>query len=132
MSGLLRKSVPTVVLFLGFGLVASAAATPSLSSDVLYACVTPVNKNLTRVSTSPPVCPSPSTMITWSAKGEQGPAGAQGPAGVQGAKGDTGAQGPVGPQGLQGLQGIMGLQGPEVQKVIRERSDLKEIWVSKV
>jgi len=123
MSGLMKKSLPTVVLFIGFGLVASAGATtPSFNSDVLYACVTPVNKNLTRVSTTQPTCPANSTLITWGARGAQGNVGAQGPAGDQGPKGDTGEtglqglmgiQGPKGDTGLQGLMGIAGPTGPE-------------------
>lgn len=112
---LIKTSLPTIVLFIGFGLVASSAATsPNLNADVLYGCVTPVNGNLTRVSTTPPTCPKNTSLITWGAKGAQGNAGAQGPAGIQGIKGDkgdTGSQGPEGQQGVQGLQGFTGMTG---------------------
>jgi len=115
MHKLLKTSLHTVVLFVGFGLVASAAATsPNLNADVLYGCVTPVNGNLTRVSTTPPTCPKNTSLITWGAKGAQGNVGAQGPVGLQGIKGDkgdTGSQGPEGQQGVQGLQGFTGMTG---------------------
>ena len=112
---LIKTSLPTIVLFIGFGLVASSAATsPNLNADVLYGCVTPVNGNLTRVSTTPPTCPKNTSLITWGAKGAQGNAGAQGPAGIQGIKGDkgdTGSQGHEGQQGVHGLQGFTGMTG---------------------
>jgi hypothetical protein len=105
----LRRSIPTVVLFVGFGLVASAAASsPTTSPEVLYGCVTPVYGNLTKVGIKPPKCPRNSPMISW---GSQGPAGPQGITGAAGPKGETGLQGPVGQQGIQGLQGLTGPQG---------------------
>jgi len=138
MSGLMKKSLPTVVLFIGFGLVASAGATtPSFNSDVLYACVTPVNKNLTRVSTTQPTCPANSTLITWGARGAQGPAGIEGPAGPQGLKGDSGLQGLIGLQGQKGDQGIQGnqgdkgdsgLQGPVGQEGIQGPQGTRKTW----
>ena len=120
MFGLMKKSLPTVVLFIGFGLVASAgAATPNLNSDVLYGCVTPRNGNLTRISTTPPTCPANTSMITWGARGAQGPIGAQGATGSQGPKGD---KGDVGLQGLMGLPGPIGPTGPQgIQGEIGER-----------
>lgn len=112
-----RKTLPTVVLFTGFGLVASAAATsPNLNADVLYGCVTPVNGNLTKVSITPPTCPRKSSLITWGARGSQGPAGIQGPTGAQGPAGIQGIQGLTGPAGAVGNQGLQGEVGPKGER----------------
>ncbi|NDC47684.1 MAG: hypothetical protein EBZ61_01130 [Micrococcales bacterium] len=63
----------------------------NVSSDqVIYACVTGVNGNITKVSNTPKTCPRGTTPISWNMVG---PKGEQGIQGVQGPKGDQGVQG---------------------------------------
>jgi len=59
------------------------------SEQVIYACVTGVNGNITKVSNAPKTCPRGTTAISWNSvgpRGEQGPVGLQG---IQGPKGDA-------------------------------------------
>ena len=63
------------------------------SSQVIYACTTPKNGTVMRVSTSPVTCPPGTTPIQWGA----------GSIGPQGEKGATGPQGPKGEKGQPGL-----------------------------
>ena len=75
------------------------------SNQVIYACVTGVNGNITKVSNTPKTCPKGTTPISWNMvgpKGDQGIQGLQGIQGVQGLKGDDGAQGLQGPIGETG------------------------------
>ena len=63
----------------------------TVSSDqVIYACVTGVNGNITKVSNTPKTCPKGTTPISWN---------------MVGPKGDQGVPGPVGPTGAQGIKG---------------------------
>jgi len=66
----------------------------NVSSDqVIYACVTGVNGNITKVSNTPKTCPKGTTPISWNMVGPKGDQGLQGIKGLQGAKGDKGEQG---------------------------------------
>jgi len=67
------------------------------NSQVIYACVTGINGNITKVSNQPHTCPKNTTPISWNMTGPKGDQGLQGIQGLQGLKGDTG------PQGLQGI-----------------------------
>lgn len=66
------------------------------SGQVIYACVTGVNGNITKVSNVEKSCPRGSFPIYWNQQGLKGDTGAKGD---QGSKGDTGAQGPAGADG---------------------------------
>jgi hypothetical protein len=84
------------------------AQSNSVSSDqVIYACVTPVNAAIFKVSNVPHTCPKNTTAISWNV------AGVKGDQGIQGTKGDTGFQGLNGSTGTQGPQGLTGPQGPK-------------------
>jgi len=74
------------------------------NSQVIYACVTGVNGNITKVSNQPHSCPKNTTPISWNMVG---------PKGDQGLQGIQGLEGLQGPKGDQGLQGVQGLQGPK-------------------
>ena len=90
---------------LAFAVVAALAMTSggfafgqsvnNVSSDqVIYACVTGVNGNITKVSNTPKTCPKGTTPISWNMvgpKGDQGIQGIKGDQGIQGLKGDPGA-----------------------------------------
>lgn len=54
------------------------------SSQVIYACVTGVNGNITKVSNTPKTCPKGTTPISWNM------AGPKGDQGIPGTKGDPG------------------------------------------
>ncbi len=84
---------------LAFAVVAALAMTSggfafgqsvnNVSSDqVIYACVTGVNGNITKVSNTPKTCPRGTSPISWNMVG---PKGEQGLPGVKGEKGDLGA-----------------------------------------
>jgi hypothetical protein len=86
---------------LAFAVVAALAMTSggfaygqsvnNVSSDqVIYACVTGVNGNITKVSNTPKTCPKGTTPISWNMVG---PKGEQGLQGLQGLKGDQGVTG---------------------------------------
>jgi hypothetical protein len=72
----------------------------NVSSDqVIYACVTGVNGNITKVSNTPKTCPKGTTPISWNMVG---PKGDQGIPGVTGLKGDKGESGLAGANGEAG------------------------------
>ena len=66
------------------------------SNQVIYACVTGVNGNITKVSNTPKTCPRGTTPISWNMVG---------PKGEQGIQGTTGSQGLPGPKGDRGVDG---------------------------
>lgn len=83
---------------LAFAVVAALAMTSggfalgqssnSVSSDqVIYACVTGVNGNITKVSNTPKICPKGTTPISWNMIGPKGDVGPQGPRGAEGPAG---------------------------------------------
>ena len=82
------------------------------STKVIYACVTGVHGNITKVSNVRKTCPRGTTPISWNVSGPKGDQGAtgltgsNGEAGAQGPKGDSGESGPAGPQGLSGPAGL--------------------------
>ena len=89
---------------LAFAVVAALAMTSggfafgqsvnNVSSDqVIYACVTGVNGNITKVSNTPKTCPKGTTPISWNMAG---PKGDQGFKGLDGLKGERGEQGKPG------------------------------------
>jgi len=89
---------------LAFAVVAALAMTSggfafgqsvnNVSSDqVIYACVTGVNGNITKVSNTPKTCPKGTTPISWNMVGPKGDQGLQGPKGDQGTRGLKGEQG---------------------------------------
>jgi len=107
---------------LAFAVVAALAMTSggfafgqsvnNVSSDqVIYACVTGVNGNITKVSNIQKTCPKGTTPISWNMVGPKGDQGSQGIQGLPGAKGDPGDKGDEGSQGIQGLQGNEGPKG---------------------
>jgi hypothetical protein len=107
---------------LAFSVVAALAMTSggfafgqsvnNVSSDqVIYACVTGVNGNITKVSNTPKTCPKGTTPISWNMVGPKGDQGSQGIQGSPGAKGDLGEKGDQGSQGIQGSQGDEGPKG---------------------
>jgi hypothetical protein len=89
---------------LAFAVVAALAMTSggfafgqsvnNVSSDqVIYACVTGVNGNITKVSNTPKTCPKGTTPISWNMvgpKGDQGIRGDKGEGGLAGANGQDG------------------------------------------
>jgi len=86
---------------LAFAVVAALAMTSggfafgqsvnNVSSDqVIYACVTGVNGNITKVSNTPKTCPKGTSPISWNMVG---PKGDQGIRGLQGDKGNQGERG---------------------------------------
>lgn len=75
------------------GLAFGSATTNSSSDQVIYACVTGVNGNIVKVSSTQKTCPRGTTPISWN---------------MVGPKGDTGATGEKGQKGDQGEQGIPG------------------------
>lgn len=77
----------------GAVLISSSNAEPN--SATMYACSTPRNGNIIRVSYAPITCPTGTTPIQWGV-GSQGP---------QGPKGDTGSVGSAGPKGDKGDPG---------------------------
>jgi len=98
-----------VVLALGAGTV--YAAIPN-GSGTYYACRVS-NTGVVKLINYPKVstCPQGEKLISWNAKGPQGPAGPQGPTGDRGPTGADGPQGLRGPQGEQGPQGPAGTSG---------------------
>jgi hypothetical protein len=68
------------------------------AGQVIYACTTPKNATVMRVSTSPVACPAGTTPIQWGA-------GSIGPKGDKGDQGDTGLPGLQGPKGDKGDPG---------------------------
>jgi hypothetical protein len=73
----------------------------NVSSDqVIYACVTGVNGNITKVSNTPKTCPRGTTPISWNMVGPKGEQGLPGSPGIAGPKGDTGIPGLKGENGL--------------------------------
>ncbi len=87
---------------LAFAVVAALAMTSggfafgqsvnNVSSDqIIYACVTGVNGNITKVSNTPKTCPKGTTPISWNAAGPKGDQGIQGSPGAKGEKGDPGS-----------------------------------------
>jgi len=87
---------------IAFALVAAIAMTSggfafgqsvnNVSSDqVIYACVTGVNGNITKVSNTPKTCPRGTTPLSWNMVGPKGDQGIQGIQGIQGDKGDVGS-----------------------------------------
>jgi hypothetical protein len=94
---------------LAFAVVAALAMTSggfafgqsvnTVSSDqVIYACVTGINGNITKVSNTQKTCPKGTTPISWNMVG---PKGDQGIKGEQGSQGQDGAQGPIGQSGAK-------------------------------
>jgi hypothetical protein len=96
-------------------LAGASVAYSQTDSDAINGCVEKTTGALRVLSdTSPKVCSSNETMLTWNQQGPVGPTGPkgdQGPQGVPGPKGDQGPQGNPGPKGDQGPQGIPGPQG---------------------
>jgi hypothetical protein len=101
---------------LAFAVVAALAMTSSgfafgqsvnnVSSDqVIYACVTGVNGNITKVSNTPKTCPRGTTPISWNMVGPKGDQGLPGSAVAKGDKGDKGDKGEVGATGPEGTLG---------------------------
>ena len=89
---------------IAFALVAAIAMTSggfafgqsvnNVSSDqVIYACVTGVNGNITKVSNTPKTCPRGTTPLSWNMVGPKGDQGIQGVPGVQGIPGAKGEPG---------------------------------------
>ena len=72
------------------------------SDQVIYACVTGVNGNITRVSNTPKTCPKGTTPISWNMVGPKGDSGLQGVQGLPGPKGDKGLDGVSGSTGGSG------------------------------
>ena len=68
------------------------------AGQVIYACTTPKNATVMRVSTTPVSCPAGTTPIQWGA-------GSIGPKGDKGDQGDTGLPGLQGPKGDKGDPG---------------------------
>jgi hypothetical protein len=89
-----------VALAMTSGGFAFGQSVNNVSSDqVIYACVTGVNGNITKVSNTPKTCPKGTTPISWNMVGPQGVQGMPGTAGMKGDKGETGAQGLAGASG---------------------------------
>ena len=76
------------------GLAFGSATTNSGSDQVIYACVTGVNGNIVKVSSTQKTCPRGTTPISWN---------------MSGPKGDTGASGEKGERGEQGIPGDAGV-----------------------
>lgn len=114
------SAAAAVVVPLGSVAVGSAFAAATSTGVQYTACLTKSGTlyNVVQSPTTPKVCTSGGSRVTWSQSGPQGLAGApgpQGPAGPPGATGATGApgpQGPVGPPGATGATGATGPQGP--------------------
>jgi hypothetical protein len=91
-------------------LAGASVAYSQTDSDAINGCVEKTTGALRVLSdTSPKVCSSNETMLTWNQQGPVGPTGPkgdQGPQGVPGPKGDQGPQGIPGPQGVPGLSGL--------------------------
>jgi len=91
------------------------------SDQIIYACVTGINGNITKVSNFAHTCPRGTTPISWNMvgpKGDQGAQGAQGLAGTPGQKGEQGLTGSgqvsyeaVSPDGKSTFEMIPGLYG---------------------
>lgn len=79
------------------------------SEQVIYACVTGVNGNITKVSNTPKTCPKGTTPISWNMVGPKGDPG------VQGLKGDQGVPGPRG-ESAQGIGQDFFLVDPQGNK----------------
>lgn len=95
-------------------------------STTYYACIN--QSGLIRMVEPEAECRPAEKRISWSEKGEAGPAGPQGepgPAGPQGEPGPTGPQGepgPAGPQGLPGPPGAPGV-GPVAMGIVDQDHD---------
>ena len=84
-------------LFAVGGIALAASPNWVNSGQVIYACVTGVNGNITKVSNVDHSCPRGSTPIYWNQQGLKGDTGLKGD---QGVKGDRGDQGPAGADGI--------------------------------
>jgi hypothetical protein len=60
------------------GLAFGSATTNSGSDQVIYACVTGVNGNIVKVSSTQKTCPRGTTPISWNMSGPKGDTGASG------------------------------------------------------
>ncbi len=115
----IASGVIAVLAFTSVGFAIASAPNYVDSSRVIYACVTGVNGNITKVSNVQKTCPRGTTPISWNVsgpKGDQGPiglTGLQGDEGPQGLKGEDGEPGPAGPQGLRGPSGLA-TAGPQL------------------
>ncbi len=115
----IASGIAAALTFTSVGFAIAAAPNFVDNTRVIYACVTGVNGNITKVSNVQKTCPRGTTPISWNAsgpKGDQGATGLNGPkgeAGAQGTKGDSGEIGPVGPQGLRGPSGLAAA-GPQL------------------
>jgi len=77
----------------GGGFAFGASVNNVNSEQEIYACVTGVNGNITKVSNAPHACPKGTTPLSWNVVGPKGDQGVQGLKGDTGDKGDTGAPG---------------------------------------
>ena len=110
-----------VIALVVSGGIGSAAGQDSQITAQIFACITPTNGNIVRVSTTAHTCPARTSPISWNIQGLKGDTGLTGSTGAQGATGDTGLQGDRGVQGLQGIQGPQGIQG--MQGLIGPKGD---------
>lgn len=79
------------LLFAIGGLAFGASVNVVANDRVIYACVTGVNGNITKVSNVAHNCPRGSTPISWNEQGIQGNQGIKGDKGDQGDQGEAGA-----------------------------------------
>jgi hypothetical protein len=108
-----RKIVIVIsVIVLAFSGVGVYAATqPNFSGQTLYACVD--GQGQIRLIEESTLCGNKEQKISWTVKGDLGPAGTQGPKGDPGVSGADGAIGPTGPQGPKGDPGPTGADGEQ-------------------
>jgi len=83
----LAFAVVTTLALTGGGIAFGQTINPVSSDQVINACVTGVNGNITKVSNTQKTCPKGTTPISWNKVGPQGQPGIQG---IQGPKGDSG------------------------------------------
>jgi hypothetical protein len=87
-------SVGAVVVFGGGFAVASASSTTTKASQ-FAACLNTSSATLSKVTVNAtPSCPAHSRLVTWNARGSQGPAGTPGAAGARGSLWATGVGAP--------------------------------------
>lgn len=98
------SAAAAVVVPLGSVAVGSAFAAATSTGVQYTACLTKSGTlyNVVQSPTTPKVCTSGGSRVTWSQSGPQGLAGAPGPQGPAGPPGATGATGATGPQGPAG------------------------------
>jgi len=109
-----------VALALTTGGLAFGSSTNNVNSNqVIYACVTGVNGNITKVSNTQKTCPKGTTPISWNMVGPQG---AQGIPGIDGSAGAQGPKGIKGDQGDRGSSSGLSITSPDGANILKVMS----------